>query len=61
MEIGTGVQVLSSIALRSVRIFRVLKLVCLVPSSKRCLNNLTPFRHVSLIKIYLVKIFEIAV
>ena len=36
-------------SLRSVRIFRVLKIVCLVPSSKYCFSYLTPLRHVSLI------------
>ena len=35
--------------LRSVKIFRVLKVICLEPSSKHCLNYLTTFRHVSLI------------
>ena len=35
--------------LRSVRIFRVLKIVLLEPSSKHCFSYLTTFRHASLI------------
>ena len=36
--------------LRSVRIFRALKMVLLEPSSKHCFSYLTTFMHVSLIK-----------
>ena len=36
--------------LRSVRIFRVSKIVRLEPSSEQCFNYLAPFRHVSLIQ-----------
>ena len=45
--------------LRSVRMFRVLKVQRLEPSSKQCLNNLATFRHVSLIKTSLCKFLKL--
>ena len=44
-----GVIFSSGGSLRSVRIFRVLKIVRLEPSSKHCFSYLTTFRHASLI------------
>ena len=42
--------IISCAPLRSVRIFRVLKIARLGPSSKHCFSYLIPFRHLSMIK-----------